>query len=97
MKVPPCPFNDIVGRIRMLNLEVRTVLCAEELDKRLRAFFGTAGLGLEIREEAPGRLTCTGGGGHVTAAFCPEGDRTRLRIATSGWAVPVKRFVAELP
>jgi len=73
MKVPPCPFNDIVGRIRMLNLEVRTVLCAEELDKRLRAFFGTAGLGLEIREEAPGRLTCTAAGVTSRRPFVPRG------------------------
>jgi hypothetical protein len=97
MKALPCPFNEIVGKIKMLNMEVRTVLSVEELEKQLKEFFGTGGLGLEIKEEYPGRLTFSGGGGHVTAAFCAEAGKTVLRIVTSGRAVQVKRFVNELP
>jgi hypothetical protein len=96
MKAPPCAFNEIVGKIQVLSMEVRTPLPAEELDARLRACFGAGGLGLDCKEPA-GRLLFEGGGGHVTATLHREGDRTLLRISTSGWAVPVKRFVAELP
>jgi len=97
MKAPPCAFNEIVGKIQVLTLEVRTALPAEELGARLRACFGAGGLGLDLREEPPGSLLFEGGGGHVTATLHPEGGGTLLRISTSGWAVPVKRFVTGLP
>ena len=97
MKAPPCQFNEIVGKIKMLNMEVRTALSMEELEKRLKTFFGKGGLGLEIREECPGRLVFSGGGGHVTATWCPEGEKSLLRIVTSEWAVPVKKFIDGLP
>jgi len=97
MKAPPCQFNKIVGKIKMLNMEVRTALSAEELEKQLKEFFGTGGLGLEIKEECPGRLTFSGGGGHVTATFRAEGGKTLLKIVTSGWAVQVKKFIDKLP
>jgi len=97
MKASPCPFNEIVGKIKLLNLEVRTALSVEELERQLKEFFGTGGLGLEIKEECPGRLTFSGGGGHVTATFRAEAGATALRIATSGWAVQVKKFIDGLP
>ena len=97
MKAPPCAFNEIVGKIQVLTLEVRTPLTAEDLGARLRACFGAGGLGMNLEEEPPGRLLFAGGGGHVTAILHPEGDWTLLRISTSGWAAPVKRFVADLP
>jgi hypothetical protein len=97
MKAPPCPFNEIVGKIKMLSMEVRTSLSTEELADRLIEFFEQGGLGLELKEVAPGRLTFTGGGGTVTATFHAEGGKTLLKIMTSGWAVPVKKFVTGLP
>ncbi len=97
MKAPPCAFNEIIGKIQVLTLEVRTSLPAGELDSRLRACFGAGGLGLDLQEEPTGRLTFTGGGGHVSATLRPGGGGTLLRIATSGWAVPVRRFVTGLP
>jgi len=97
MQAPPCAFNEIVGKIQVLTMEVRTPLPAEELDERLRACFGAGGLGLDLKEVPAGRLLFEGGGGHVTATFQREGDRTLLRISTSGWATPVKRFVDGLP
>jgi hypothetical protein len=97
MKAPPCAFNEIVGKIQALTMEVRTPLPAEKLDARLRACFGAGGLGLDLEEESTGRLIFTGGEGRVSATFRSEGRGTLLRIATSGWAVPVKRFVADLP
>ena len=97
MKAPPCQFNKIVGKIKMLNMEVRTALSVEELEKQLKEFFGTGGLGLEIKEECPGRLTFSGGGGHVTATYCTEGGKSLLRLVTSGWAIQVKKFIDGLP
>ena len=97
MKAPSCQFNEIVGKIKMLSMEVRTSLSMEELAERLKGFFGKGGLGLALKEDCPGRLTFEGGGGHVTAAFCAERGKTLLKIVTSGWAVPVKKFIDNLP
>jgi hypothetical protein len=97
MKAPPCQFNEIVGKIKMLNMEVRTALSAEELEKRLKEFFGAGGLGLEMKEECPGRLTFTGGGGYVMATYCSEGEKSLLRVVSSEWAVQVKKFIDKLP
>ena len=97
MKAPPCAFSEMVGKIQVLTLEVRTALSAEVLDARMRACFGAGGLGLNLEEEPTDRLTFTGGGGHVSATLRPDGGGTLLRIVTSGWAVQVKRFVNELP
>ncbi len=97
MKAPTCQFNEIVGKIQVLSLDVRSSLSEEELSDRLRKGFGTGGLGLEVKAEGPGRLTFEGGGGYVCASFHGEGGRTRLNIVTHGWAVQVKKFFAELP
>jgi hypothetical protein len=97
MKAPLCQFNEIVGKIKMLNMEVRTALSVEEIEKQLKEFFGEGGLGLEIKEECPGGLTFTGGGGHVTATFCAEGEKSLLRVVTSEWAAQVKKFIDRLP
>jgi len=97
MKEYPCAFSEIVAKIQVLSLEVRTPLASAALGERLEVFFGEGGLGLEPAEECPGQWIFRGGAGHVTATLRPEGNGTRLRIVTSGWAVPVKRFVTELP
>ena len=97
MKAPPCAFNEIVGKIQVLTMEVRTPLPAEMLEARLRAFFGTGGLGLNGKAEPAGRLLFEGGGGHVTATLRREVDMTLLRISTGGLALQVKRFVDKLP
>jgi hypothetical protein len=97
MKAPPCQFNEIVGKIKVLSLEVRTSLSMEEIGERLKHFFGMGALGLALNEDGPGRMTFEGGGGHVTADFRAEAGKTRLKIVTSGWAVPVKKFIDKLP
>jgi len=97
MKAPLCAFNEIVGKIQSLTMEVRTPLSVDELGARLSGFFGVGGLGLNLREGSPGRLLFEGGGGHVAATLHREGDVTLLRISTTGQAVQVKRFVSELP
>jgi hypothetical protein len=80
----------------MLNLEVKTKLDPGEVASRLKQFFGTGGLGLALREEAPQCLTFEGGGGYVTAAFCPEEGRTRVDLVTQEWDYQVKKFAAQL-
>ena len=75
MKAPPCQFNEIVGKIKMLSMEVRTSLSMEELADRLKEFFGKGALGLALKEDCPGRMTFEGGGGHVTATFCAESGK----------------------
>ena len=97
MKAPSCQFNEIVGKIKVLSMEVRTSLSMEELAGRLNEFFGKGALGLALIEDCPGRMSFEGGGGHVTAAFCAEAEKTHLKIVTSGWAVPVKKFIDKLP
>jgi hypothetical protein len=97
MKAPSCQFNDIVGKIKVLSMEVRTSLSMEELAERLNEFFGKGALGLALKEDCPGRMSFEGGGGHVTATFRAEGGKTLLKIVTSGWAAPVKKFVDKLP
>jgi hypothetical protein len=97
MKAPPCQFNEIVGKIKVLSMEVRTSLSMEELGERLKTFFGKEGLGLELKEDGCGCITFAGGGGYVSSDFFPEGEKTRLHIVTGKWAVQVKTFVSGLP
>ena len=97
MKTSPCQFNEIVGKIKVLSMEVRTSLSMEELAEQLKGFFGKGALGLVLKEDCPDRMTFEGGGGHVTAAFCAEAEKTLLKIVASGWAIQVKRFVDDLP
>jgi hypothetical protein len=97
MKAPSCPFNQMLGKMKILSMDVRTALSMEELGERLKVFFGKEGLGLERKEGGRGRITFSGGGGYVSTDFYPDGEKTRLQIVTSEWAVQVKTFVSELP
>ncbi len=81
----------------MLNLEVRTKLTSEKVIEELKKFFGKGGLGLDLTEEGPQCLTFEGGGGHVTATFCPEEAKTRVNLVTQEWDYQVKQFVSGLP
>jgi len=81
----------------MLNLEVKTKLSQEETVQRLKKYFGKEGLGLEITEETPQCVNFEGGGGHVTATICLEGDKTRIDLVTKEWDYQVKKFVSNLP
>ena len=81
----------------MLNLEVRTKLTGEKIIEELKKFFGKGGLGLDLTEEGPQCLTFEGGGGHVTATFCREEEKTRVNLVTQEWDYQVKQFVSGLP
>ena len=81
----------------MIKLEVKTKLKQEEVIERLKKFFGKSGLGLEIVEEAPQCLTFEGGGGHLTASFCPEEGKMRINLVSQEWDSQVKKFASSLP
>jgi hypothetical protein len=97
MKAPPCQFNRMLGKMKMLSMEACTTLSTEELGTHLTAFFGKGGLGLDVKENRSGCIRFTGVGGYVNADFFPEGKKTRLHVVTSKWAIQVKTFVSELP
>ena len=97
MKAPLCPFHEIVRKVKLLSMDVRTGLSAEDLSARLRAYFGRDGLGLAMKEGGPVRYTFEGNRGFVSAVIRPVGEKTLLRITTSDWTGPVKKFVAGLP
>jgi len=81
----------------MLNLEVKTKLSQEETIQQLKKYFGKGGLGLEVTEETPQCINFEGGGGHVIATICQEGDKTRIDLVTQEWDYHVKKFVSNLP
>jgi len=80
----------------MLNLEVKTKLSQEETIQQLKKYFGKGGLGLEVTEETPQCINFEGGGGHVIATICQEGDKTRIDLVTQEWDYQVKKFVSDL-
>ena len=80
----------------MLNLESRTKLSQEEVLQKLKRFFGKGGVGLELSDETPQRLTFIGGGGYVTATLCSEENRTRVNLVTQEWDYDVKEFASRL-
>ena len=81
----------------MLNLEIKTSLTSDKIIQELKKFFGKGGLGLDIAEERPPCLTFEGGGGHVTATFCPEEGKTRINLVAQEWDYQVKKFASRLP
>lgn len=95
MKAPPCDFIKNIGKIKMLSVEYRSGLEPEEVDRRLRDYFGKE-LGLRLVEEKPGCLTFEGGGGFVTATFCEVKGKTRIEIVTRQWDQKVRAFLSRL-
>jgi hypothetical protein len=57
MKTPSCRFNQMLGKMKILSMDVRTALAMEEPGERLKAFFGKEGLGLEWKGDDRGRIT----------------------------------------
>ncbi len=80
----------------MLNLEVKTKLAPEAVVQRLKKFFGTGGLGLEITDEGPFCLKFAGAGGHVDTTLCVEEGKTKVNIVTQEWEYQAKEFAATL-
>lgn len=80
----------------MLNLECRTGLSGEEVIRKLKDFFGSEGLGLDLTEETEACLTFSGGGGYVSAAICQDEGKIRIDLATREWEYQVRQFASHL-
>jgi hypothetical protein len=80
----------------MLNLEIKTKLTEKEAVERLKKYFGTGGLGLNLTDEGPQCLYFEGGGGHVSATLCSEEGKTRINLVTQEWDQQVKMFASGL-
>ncbi|MBM3302826.1 MAG: hypothetical protein FJY85_23120 [Deltaproteobacteria bacterium] len=80
----------------MLRLERISKLTPEEVIKEVKRSFGEGGLGLTLKEDAPGCVTFEGGGGYVTANVCQEATGTRVDLVTQEWDYHVKQFAAKL-
>ena len=81
----------------MINLEVKTKLTVEETLKRLKAYFGKGGQGLEVTEENPSCISFSGGGGYVNATVCLEEGKTRVNLVAQEWEYQAKEFLSQLP
>ena len=81
----------------MINLEIKTSLAVEEVTKRLRAFFGKDGLGLDLKEDSTDCLNFQGSGGFVNAVICPDAGKTKIELSSQEWDKQVKDFASNLP
>lgn len=80
----------------MINLESTTRLTRDLIISRLKAFFGTGGLGLDLTEETSENIRFEGGGGYVAASICPEGDGFRLSLISMEWEDQARKFISRL-
>ncbi len=80
----------------MLNLEVKSKQVPEKIVKRMKAYFGEGGLGLELKSDTPQCINFEGGGGYVTATLCPDEAMTRIELETREWEYHVKKFAGDL-
>jgi hypothetical protein len=60
------------------------------------AFFGSAGLGLELTGRTEGSVRFVGGGGHVTVEARQAGGRTEVTIDAREWESDARRFLTRL-
>ena len=95
MKAPPCRFDQMLEKMKMLSVEYRSDLKPEEIIERLKEYFGKD-LGLKLTDEKPGCLTFEGGGGFVTASLREEKKKTKVEIVTREWVQKVREFVSRL-
>jgi len=84
-------------RSLMINLEVKTSLAIDETNKRLKAFFGQGGLGLEVTEDSSDCLNFQGSGGFVNAVLCQDEGKTRIELTSQEWERQVEKFAGGLP
>jgi len=81
----------------MINLEVKTRLSVDEVSKRLKSFFGTGGLGLEVSEDSSDCLNFQGSGGFVNAVLCQDERKTKVELSSQEWEIQVEKFASDLP
>ena len=80
----------------VLSLRVATVRSQAEVLREALTFFGTHGVGLQLRDSACGGLTFVGRGGFVCAVVGSERNPTVVDIATRAFECPVEESAALL-
>ena len=81
----------------MINLGSETKLTPQQILERAIAYFGKGGLGLEMREDAPGCLTFSGGGGYVSVTVTTSQERkTEVSVVAQEWEQDAKSFLAKI-
>ena len=75
---------------------VETKLSPEKAIKKVRAYFGEGGLGLELIEQEPCCVYFEGGGGHVSVTAIVGDKKTTVKLETREWDYHVKRFMREI-
>jgi hypothetical protein len=68
---------------------------AKIMEKALE-FFGSGGLGLEVKEQGEDCVTFEGGGGHVFVQACEGGKGSEVELETRQWDYQVKQFMGKI-
>ncbi len=81
----------------MIKLSARTKLSTEDAIKRAVSYFGTGGVGLELKEQGVNCVSFTGAAGVVEVTVYAEGKGSTLEVAATEWDSQAKDFVSKLP
>jgi len=74
----------------------QTRLKPEQVIEKAVAFFGPAGVGLDIQDQGSGCARFEGGGGFVSVSTCEGEKRTEVSLETREWEIPSGEFISRL-
>jgi hypothetical protein len=80
---------------RMLNIETKTKLTADDVMKRATKYF--KGFKMKALEETGTHAFFEGAGGSVELTVCPDKGITTVSFISREWDSPVKDFIESLP
>ena len=80
----------------MARYSIETKYSPENVVKMATAYFGEAGLGLEMVEQGACCVSFAGGGGYVYVTASAGEKRTAVDLETREWDYHVKRFMREV-
>lgn len=78
----------------MLSLTLQTDRDPDDVARRLEAYFGTGGIGLDAEKDED-CYTFVGGGGHVSARVSRDGGGTCVDLETQEFEREVRQFARE--
>jgi len=80
----------------MLALEIKTKKKPDKILQKLKDYFGSTGLKLEIARENENGMLFKGSGGYVEATIVTEDSKTRVNLESSEWDYHIKKFAEGL-
>jgi len=80
----------------MARYSVETRDNPDQILRKAEAFFGDAGLGLEVVERGSCCVSFEGGGGHVSVTVVEEDRKTLVDLETREWDYQVRGFMKGL-